>query len=43
VEADPERGARPDATSAASPDFWLTAGFAIAVDDDRYPVLRREL
>ena len=43
VEAYPERGARPDATSAASPDFWLTAGFAIAVDDDRYPVLRREL
>jgi GNAT superfamily N-acetyltransferase len=43
VEAYPERGARPDATSAASPQFWLSAGFAIAVDDDRYPVLRREL
>ncbi|HEU0237571.1 MAG TPA: GNAT family N-acetyltransferase [Candidatus Limnocylindrales bacterium] len=43
VETYPERGARPDATSAASPVFWLSAGFAIAVDDDRYPVLRREL
>ena len=43
VEAYPERAARPDATSAASPEFWLSAGFALAVDDDRYPVLRREL
>jgi hypothetical protein len=43
VEAYPERGTRPDATSAATPEFWLAAGFALAVDDDRYPVLRREL
>lgn len=42
VEAYPERGTRPDATSAATPEFWLTAGFALAVDDERYPVVRRE-
>ena len=43
VEAYPERGAAPDATSAATPEFWLGAGFEIAVDDDRFPVVRREL
>ena len=43
VEAYPERGTRPDATSAATPEFWVAAGFAIAVDDERYPVVRREL
>lgn len=43
VEAYPERGARPDSTSAATPDFWVACGFAIAIDDERYPVLRREL
>jgi hypothetical protein len=43
VEAYPERGARPDATSAATPEFWLTVGFEVAVDDERFPVVRREL
>ena len=43
VEAYPERGAPKDATSAATPEFWVACGFAIAVDDERYPVLRREL
>jgi ribosomal protein S18 acetylase RimI-like enzyme len=43
VEAYPERGTRPDATSAATPEFWLSAGFKIAVEDDRFPVVRREL
>ena len=43
VEAYPERGARPDATSAATPEFWVRAGFSIAVDDERFPVVRREL
>ena len=43
VEAYPERGTRPDATSAATPEFWATAGFHIAVDDERFPVVRREL
>ena len=43
VEAYPERNTRPDATSAATPEFWLDAGFTLAVDDERYPVVRREL
>jgi hypothetical protein len=43
VEAYPERGTRPDATSAATPEFWLAAGFALAVDDERFPVVRRDL
>lgn len=43
VEAYPEVGARPDATSAATPDFWIEAGFAVAAADERFPVLRREL
>ena len=43
VEAYPEAGLSPDATSAATPAFWARAGFAIAVDDERYPVVRREL
>ena len=43
VEAYPEAGARPDATSGATPAFWQTAGFSLAVDDERFPVVRREL
>ena len=43
VEAYPERGTRPDATSAATPDFWLAAGFELAVEDERFPVVRRAL
>ena len=43
VEAYPERGAPPDATSAATPEFWLTVGFGVAVDDEHFPVVRREL
>ena len=43
VETYPEMGARPDATSAATPGFWETVGFAVAAPDDRFPVLRREL
>lgn len=43
VEAYPERGTRPDATSAATPEFWLAAGFTLAVEDERFPVVRREL
>ena len=34
---------RPDATSAATPEFWVAAGFSIAVEDERFPVVRREL
>jgi hypothetical protein len=43
VESYPERHTKTDATPAATPEFWLRAGFSVAVDDDRYPVLRREL
>lgn len=43
VEAYPEPGASPDATSAASPAFWIACGFTVAVDDPRFPAMRREL
>jgi hypothetical protein len=43
VEAYPEVGASPDATSAATPAFWSAAGFDLAVPDERFPVFRREL
>ncbi len=43
VEAYPEPHADENATSAATPAFWRRLGFAVAVDDARYPVVRREL
>jgi hypothetical protein len=43
VEAFPEVGARPDATSAATPAFWESVGFVTAAADERFPVMRREL
>jgi hypothetical protein len=43
VEAYPEAHALEDATPAARPAFWVRAGFQLAVDDDRFPVVRREL
>jgi ribosomal protein S18 acetylase RimI-like enzyme len=43
VETYPEIGARPDATSAATPGFWQTVGFVVAAADERFPVMRREL
>jgi GNAT superfamily N-acetyltransferase len=43
VEAYPEPQAAPDATSAANPAFWSTCGFDLAIDDERFPVVRREL
>jgi hypothetical protein len=43
VEAYPEVRAAADATPAARPEFWIKAGFSLVVDDERYPVLRREL
>lgn len=43
VEAYPEIGVRPEATSGASPTFWEAAGFDLAVDDARFPVMRLEL
>ena len=43
VEAYPEIGAAEDATSAATPAFWIAAGFSVAVEDERFPVMRKEL
>lgn len=43
VEAYPEPAAHPDATSAANPAFWSACGFDLAIDDPRFPVVRREL
>jgi hypothetical protein len=43
VETYPEIGARPDATSAATPAFWGSVGFSVAAPDERFPVMRREL
>jgi ribosomal protein S18 acetylase RimI-like enzyme len=43
VETYPEVGARPDATSAATPAFWESVGFVTAAPDERFPVMRREL
>ncbi len=43
VEAYPEAHAAENATPAARPQFWLRAGFSLAVDDERFPVMRREL
>jgi len=43
VEAYPEPETDPDATSAANPAFWASCGFTLAVDDSRFPVVRREL
>jgi hypothetical protein len=43
VEAYPELGVPEDATSAAVPAFWERVGFRVVVDDERFPVVRREL
>jgi hypothetical protein len=43
VEAYPEARAVLDATPAARPSFWIKAGFKLAVDDERFPVMRLEL
>jgi hypothetical protein len=43
VEAFPEARAVADATPAARPEFWIRAGFVLAVDDERFPVMRRAL
>jgi len=43
VETYPDLTLGENETSAARPGFWLTLGFATAVDDERFPVMRREL
>ena len=43
VETYPQAGAAADATSGATPAFWEVAGFVRVVDDEQFPVYRREL
>lgn len=43
VEAYPDLTLGENETSGARPGFWHELGFATAVDDERYPVMRREL
>ena len=43
VEAYPDLTRPEDETSAARPPFWHKLGFETAVDDERFPVMRREL
>ncbi len=43
VEAFPDLTRDEDAQSGARPWFWQRAGFEVAVDDGRFPVMRREL
>ena len=43
VETYPDLTLGVEQASAASPAFWQACGFELAVDDERYPVLRKEL
>ncbi|MEA2677515.1 MAG: hypothetical protein QOJ81_1656 [Chloroflexota bacterium] len=43
VEAYPDLTLGENEASGARPGFWQELGFAMAVDDERYPVMRREL
>ena len=43
VEAYPDLTLAEDEQSGARPDFWHELGFVTAVDDERFPVMRREL
>ncbi|MGD8683052.1 MAG: GNAT family N-acetyltransferase [Chloroflexota bacterium] len=43
VETYPDLTLAPDEASAASRPFWESCGFELAADDERYPVMRREL
>lgn len=43
VEAYPDLTRPINETSAATPKFWLGCGFSVAVEDDRYPVMRHDL
>jgi GNAT superfamily N-acetyltransferase len=43
IEAYPDLTRDDDETSAGRPPFWHSVGFETAVDDERFPVMRREL
>ncbi len=43
VEAYPDLTRPEDDTSAGRPGFWTQCGFGVAVPDERFPVMRRDL
>jgi GNAT superfamily N-acetyltransferase len=43
VEVYPDRSLGPNESSAADPSFWEACRFTLAIDDERFPVMRREL
>jgi ribosomal protein S18 acetylase RimI-like enzyme len=43
VESFPDLTLGPTEASAAIPAFWEGCGFSVAMDDERFPVMRREL
>jgi len=43
IETYPDMTQSENETSGATPAFWQRLGFVTAVDDERYPVMRREL
>ena len=43
IEAYPDLTRSENETSGARPEFWHKLGFVTAVDDERFPVMRREL
>ncbi len=43
VESYPDLTRPETETSGARPEFWHKLGFDTAVDDERFPVMRREL
>jgi GNAT superfamily N-acetyltransferase len=43
IEAYPDLTLKLNEASAGHPAFWMTCGFDMAIDDERYPVMRRPL
>ncbi|MFV2062739.1 MAG: N-acetyltransferase family protein [Chloroflexota bacterium] len=43
IEAYPDLTLAADEASASHPDFWIGCAFVMAIDDERYPVMRRPL
>lgn len=43
IESYPDLTLSAEEASAAHPSFWVQCGFSVAAEDERYPVMRREL
>lgn len=43
IESYPDLSLHADEASTATPAFWIRCGFQLVADDERYPVMRREL